>query len=116
MARKLPELGQTKVAELEAAWREHTAAWARQRLMVLKLVAQHELSAEQIAGAVGVGRSTVFRYLEKFVEGGVAGLLHRDHRGGPEPTLQGDDQVAFLEQLRLGRFRRAKDAQPGLCS
>jgi len=38
-------------------------------LMVLKFVAQHELSAEEIALAVGVGRSTVFRYLEKFVDG-----------------------------------------------
>lgn len=53
----------------------------------------------------------MFRYLDKFVDGGVAGLLHRDCKGEPEPTLQGDDQVAFVEQLRLGRFRRAKDAQ-----
>lgn len=111
MARKLPELGQAKVAELETAWREHTAAWARQRLMVLKLVAQHELSAEQIAVAVGVGRSTVFRYLDKFVAGGVAELLHRDYKGGPVPTLEGDNQAEFVEQLRLGNFRRAKDAQ-----
>jgi transposase len=111
MARKLPVLGQAKVKELETAWREHTEAWARQRLMVLKLVAQHELSAEQIAEAVGVGRSSVFRYLDKFVAGGVAALLTRDYKGGPTPTLQGADHEAFLEQLRLGRFRRAKEAQ-----
>jgi transposase len=111
MARKLPELGQAKIEELKAAWREHTEAWARQRLMVLKLVGQHELSAEQIAVAVGVGRSTVFRYLDKFVAGGVAGLLHREYKGGPVPTLQGADREAFLEQLRQGRFRRAKEAQ-----
>ncbi len=79
--------------------------------MVLKLVGQHELSAEQIAVAVGVGRSTVFRYLDKFVAGGVAGLLQREYRGGPVPTLQGSDREAFLEQLRQGRFRRAKEAQ-----
>ena len=111
MARKLPDLGPTKVAELAAAWREHTSGWARQRLMVLKLVAQHALSAEQIAEAVGVGRSTVFRYLDKFLTGGVAGLLHRDYKGGPVPTLQGADHAAFVEQLRQGRFRRAKEAQ-----
>jgi len=79
--------------------------------MVLKLVAQHELSAEQIAVAVGVGRSTVFRYLDKFQTGGVAGLLCREHKGGPRPTLQGSDREAFLTQVRDGRFRRAKDAQ-----
>jgi len=111
MARKLPELGVTKAAELAAAWREHTTARARQRLMVMKLVAQHELSAAQIAEAVGVSRSTVFRYVDKFMEAGVEGLLHREHKGGPVPTLQGADREAFLEQLRQGRFRRAKEAQ-----
>jgi len=111
MARKLPQLGATKAAELAAAWEEHTEAWARQRLMVMKLVAQHKLNAAQIAEAVGVGRSTVFRYLDKFMEAGVEGLLRREHKGGPVPTLQGADREAFLEQLREGRFRRAKEAQ-----
>lgn len=111
MARKLPLLGPTKVSELEAAWQEHTAAWARQRLMVMKLVAQHVLSAEQIAAAVGVGRRTVFRYLDKFQAGGVAGLLHREHKGGVKPTLVGADHETFLGQLREGKFRRAKEAQ-----
>jgi transposase len=78
------------------------------------LVAQQQLSAEQIAVAVGVGRSTVFRHLDKFAAGGVGGLLHRDYKGGREPTLRGDDQVAFAEQLRLGRIRRAKDAKAWL--
>lgn len=111
MARTLPELGPTKVAELEAAWPEHTQAWARQRLMVLKLVAQHVLSAGQIATATGVSRRTVFRYLDKFLTGGVAGLLHREHKGGVQPTLAGADREAFLAQLREGQFRRAKEAQ-----
>jgi transposase len=69
------------------------------------------LSAEHIAVAVGVGRSTLFRYLDKFVDEGVAGLLHREYKGGPVPTLQGADREAFFEQLRRGRFRRAKQAQ-----
>ena len=111
MARKLPELGAAKAAELAAAWKEHTEAWERQRLMVMKLVAQHELSAAQIAEAVGVGRSTVFRYLDKFIAGGVEGLLTREHKGGHVPTLQGAEREEFLEQLRQGRFRRAKEAQ-----
>jgi len=60
---------------------------------------------------VGVGRSSVFRYLDKFLTAGVAGLLSRNYKGGPAPTLQGADREAFLEQLRQGRFRRAKEAQ-----
>lgn len=111
MARTLPSLGAAKVAELESAWREHTTAWARQRLLVIRLVAQHELSAERIAAAAGVNRSTVFRYLENFQAGGVAQLLHRDYTGGKEPTLAGTDHTAFVEQLRSGKFRRAKEAQ-----
>lgn len=111
MARNLPRLGPTKVAELEAAWREPTSAWARQRLMVLKLVAQHVLNAGQIAAAAGVSRRSVFRYLDKFLTGGVAGLLQRAHKGGAKPTLTGADREAFLGQLREGKFRRAKEAQ-----
>jgi transposase len=111
MARHLPSLGAAKAAELETAWREHTVAWARQRLLVLRLVAQHELSAEKIATAAGVARSTVFRYLDKFLAGGVTGLLRREYEGGKEPTLAGADHAAFVEELRQGKFRRAKEAQ-----
>lgn len=41
----------------------------------------------------------------------MAQLLHRGYTGGKEPTLAGPDQTAFVEQLRLGKFRRAKEAQ-----
>lgn len=99
------------MAELETAWREYTAAWARQRLLVIRLVVQHKLSAERIALAAGVARSTVFRYLGNFQAGGVAKLLHRDYTGGKESTLVGTDQIAFVDQLRLGKFQRAKEAQ-----
>lgn len=111
MARSLPLLGAAKAGELQSAWREHPKGWTRQRLLVLRLVAQHELSARQIAGAVGVSRATVFRYLDSFQTGGVAALLRRDHKGGGTPTLAGADRDAFLEELREGRFRRAKEAQ-----
>jgi transposase len=111
MARYLPDLGVAKATELAAAWKEHTEPWARQRLLVLRLVAQHELNAGQIAAAAGVGRATVFRYLDKFQREGIAGLLRREHKGGQEPTLAGADYEAFVEQLRAGKFRRAKEAQ-----
>lgn len=53
----------------------------------------------------------MFRYLDKFLAGGVDGLLRREYEGGKEPTLAGADHTAFMEQLRQGKFRRAKEAQ-----
>jgi transposase len=111
MARTLRRLGDQIVAELSAAAARPQPAWAGERLLVLRLIAQHELSAAQIAEAVGVSRATVFNYLDTVETQGVAALLKRGHSGGPEPTLAGDDHAAFVEQLRAGKFRRAKEAQ-----
>ena len=114
MARYLPHLGAPKAAELEAAWRKHTASWARQRLLVLRLVAQHELNAEQIAQAAGAARSTVFRYLDLFLAGGVAGLLTRQHAGGKTPVIKPKWQEELAAGLRAGQWRRARDVQAWL--
>jgi transposase len=111
MARTLRELGKELLEELASAWEQAQPEWARRRLLVLRLIAQHELSAAQIAQAVGVSRATVFNYLDTAESRGVAALLTRGHSGGPEPTLRGEDQAAFVAQLRLGQFRRAKEAQ-----
>ena len=111
MNRRMAELGAELVKQVEAAWPRHTQAWERERLMVLRLVAQHELSAQQIAEAVGVDRATVFRYVKTARAGGVAALLRREHKGGQQPTLQGEDRAEFVEALRAGRFRRAKEAR-----
>ena len=111
MARILREIGKNKLEELASAWAQPQPEWARKRLLVLRLIAQHELSAVQIAAAVGVSRATVFNYLETEESSGVTALLTRGHSGGPDPTLGGKEQVAFVEQLQLGKFRRAKEAQ-----
>jgi len=87
------------------------SAWASQRLLVLKRVAQHALGAEPIGVAAGVERSPAAGYVEKFLAEDVAGWWHRAYRGRPAPTLAGADHEAFLEQLRAGQFRRAKEAQ-----
>lgn len=119
MARKLPELGQAKVAELEAAWREHTAAWAWQRPMVLKLVAQHELSDEQIAVAVGVGRSTVFRYLEKCVDGAWWACCTATTKAGWSRRFRAKTRWRSSRNCSSGSFagrrtpRRGSKSEPG---
>ena len=37
------------MAEIETAWVQPQDAWARQRLLVVRLIAQHELTVAQIA-------------------------------------------------------------------
>ena len=89
MARKLKPLGTEVVQELEAAWDKPQPDWARQRLTVLRLIAQHELNAEQIAAVQGITRKTVFNYLALVRAGGVARLLTRVHKGGKVPVVRG---------------------------
>ena len=78
MGRKLPELGEQVVADIEAAWAKPQEEWARKRLLVVRLIAQHELTVAQIMKVADVSRQTVFTYRDKVVEGGVAALLQRE--------------------------------------
>jgi transposase len=113
MARTLPELGQDKVRQLEEAWGKTQPEWARKRLLVLRMIAQHELDAGQIARIAGVARCTVFVYLKNFQKGGVPELLRRDyteHTG----MLEQKQKDALSEALSQGRFQRAKDVQAWL--
>lgn len=111
MARRLPELGERLVGQIEAAWAQPQPDWARQRLLVVRLIAQHELTVAGIMKAAGVARQTVFTYRDKVVAGGVAALLRREHRGGKKPAVRGAVAEEFLAKLEAGQFRRAKDAQ-----
>ena len=49
MARPRPPLGEERVKKIERAWRQPQPDWARQRLLVVRLIAQHELTAAEIA-------------------------------------------------------------------
>jgi hypothetical protein len=48
MARKLPGLGEKLVAEVEATWSRPQETWVRRRLLVVRLIAQHELTVKQV--------------------------------------------------------------------
>ena len=111
MARTLPELGETVVTEIEAAWARPQEDWARRRLLVVRLIAQHELTVAEIMKVADVARQTVFTYRDKVVAGGVAALLKRGKAPGNRPVVRGAVQAEFLARLAEGKFRRAKDAQ-----
>jgi len=48
MARKLPQLGQKLAEEVEQAWAKPQEDWARQRLLVVRLIAEHQHTVAQI--------------------------------------------------------------------
>ena len=111
MARKLPPLGQELVKAIEEAWRQPQEDWARKRLLVLRLIAQHEMTTEQIAKVAGVSRKSVFNYRDLVEGGGVKALLTRDWAGGPTPAVRGAVAEEFVRRLEAGQFRQARDAQ-----
>ncbi len=111
MARKLPILGAAVVAEIEAAWNQPQEEWARRRLLVVRLIAQHGHSVAKIMQIADVARQTVFTYRDKVVAGGVAELLKREWKGARVPTVRGAVAEEFIQRLEAGQFRQARDAQ-----
>lgn len=111
MARSLPKLGEKVVSEIETAWAQPQEEWARNRLLVVRLIAQHELTVAQIMKVADVCRQTVFVYRDKVVEEGVAGLLKRGKAPGNLPVVRGAVRAEFVQRLEAGQFRQARDAQ-----
>lgn len=111
MARKLPALGEELVARIEEAWNRPQPDWARKRLLVVRLIAQHQHSVVQIMEISGVCRQTVFTYRDKVVADGVEELLKRQWAGARAPAVTGKNAEEFTRKLEAGDFRQARDAQ-----
>jgi transposase len=109
--RTLPKLGQEIVEQIEEAWRLPQEDRARKRLLVVRLIAQHEHTVAEIMKIAAVCRQTVFTYRDKVLSDGVKGLLKRDWAGARKPTVRGAVAEEFIEQLGQGKFRQARDAQ-----
>jgi transposase len=109
--RTLPKLGQEIVEQIEEAWRLPQEDRARKRLLVVRLIAQHEHTVAEIMKIATVCRQTVFTYRDKVLSDGVKGLLKRDWAGARKPTVRGAVAEEFIEQLGQGKFRQARDAQ-----
>jgi transposase len=111
MARKLPRLGEELVAQIKEAWEQPQPGWARRRLLVVRLIAQHELTVAQIMKVADVSRQTVFTYRDKLVDGGIEALLERKWKGARVPTVRGPVATEFTERMEAGQFRQARDAK-----
>lgn len=104
-------MGEAIVKQIEEAWRQPQEDWARKRLLVVRLIAQHELTVAKIMQIAGVSRQTVFTYRDKVEAEGVCGLLKRDWAGARVPTVRGVVAEEFMQRLETGQFRQAKEAQ-----
>jgi transposase len=83
----------------------------QQRLLAMRLAASGQLTAAQIAEQLGISRRQFFNWVSALKEGGVEGLLAREHGGGPAPVVQGKVLEEFQAGLKAGRWKRAKDIQ-----
>jgi transposase len=107
-------VGSEHLKEVEAALKVHTKVWQQKRLLAIRMIAQHELSAQQIAEVLDASRASVFNWRDQFEEGGIAGLLRREYTGFKNPLIKGELQKEMIEGLRKGMWRRAKDVQAWL--
>ena len=86
----------------------------QQRLLAMRLACSGQLTTEQIAGQVGISRRQFFNWLKALKDGGVTGLLRREHGGGAKPQVTGRVLTEFQAGLQTGRWKRAKEIQQWL--
>jgi transposase len=89
------EAGQ--IAKLEKA---EQSGWKRERLQVIRLGLEGELTYEQIASASGRCLDTIRRWFNAFREGGVQRLLERESGRGPDARNRLTARAA--EELKAG--------------
>jgi hypothetical protein len=86
-------------------------------MLVVRLIAQQELTTEQIAKVAEVSRKMVFNYRDKVLSGGVAGLLKREWAGARTPVVHGavrattinnSPRIASPEILAYGSGRQGR--------
>jgi CheY-like chemotaxis protein len=109
----LLDIGLPRLDGLEVArrLRAQSGEAARKRLLVVRLIAQHQMTTDQIARVAGVSRKSVFNYRDLVVSGGIPALLRRDWAGGPTPVVRGAVAEEFIQRLEAGQFRQVRDAK-----
>ena len=76
--RKLQKLYETSVDQIENARQQTHRDWARKRLLVVRLIVQHEHYVARIMKIARMSRHSVFNYWDKLVEEGLEELLKRN--------------------------------------
>jgi hypothetical protein len=108
MARSLPKLDERVMVEIEAGWSHPQEEWARRLLLVMRLIAQHELTVAEIMRIADGCRQTMFVYRDKVVAAGMAGLLKRGKAPGKRPAS------ARCRRSSSGGWRRGSSSRRGM--
>ncbi len=110
MGKTLKVEGPATPEEVEAAYQASTEKHDRERLQAIRLGQQGTWTLEGIAQVLDRGRATIGRWVKAYREGGLKGLLQREH-GGREARVGESDREALREGLRAGRWKSAREVQ-----
>jgi len=91
------------------ALKEETSGWKRERMLAIKLVLKGA-SNQKVADDLSRGKGTILNWINKFRAKGLDGLLEKGKGIGPESRLTTEMAEAMAEQLKLGKWRTARDA------
>jgi transposase len=118
MRTRLIKLGRPELSvQLEKRYRQEKDVRNKTRLLCVKLAAQAEQSAEEIAQICGCSRASVFEWLRQFRQGGFEELLARERPGPPGGEMRGLPAAVRrqLEQgVQSGRWATAEAARQWL--
>ncbi len=85
------------------------SGWRRERMIAVKL-AMNGKPTQQVADELNRSQATIQKWINKFRKGGVNDLLEKRKGNGPESRLTPEMAEAMAEQLKLGKWRTARDA------
>jgi len=108
MPKKTKVSGIAATCEIEAAYKGSVNPHDHKRLIALQMAQQGLWILAEIGKAIGKGRSTVCRWLKRYREEGIEGMLDRGH-GGRKPQLAEADIEALEGVLRDGTYKTAKE-------
>jgi transposase len=110
VGKKLKVAGPATLQEVQAAFKASQKRYERERLQAILLGQQGRWTLQEIAQALGRGRTTIARWVRVYRERGLEGLGHRGH-GGRRAKLTAADQEALREGLKEGQWKTARQIQ-----
>ncbi len=93
--------------EVATRFKSEKIQWKKERLQLIKLLLETEMSLAEVAPIVGRAPSRVKAWVKSFREEGLAKLLVRGNGGGRKPLMSQQIQDELVEKLRIGTFRTA---------